>query len=107
MSWLPVCDVTRLQPECGMPVLVGDHPVAVFRTREEELFAVSNVDPFFGAGVISRGIVGDREGEPTVASPLLKQVFALRTGQCLDEPEMTLPVYPVRNRQNVVEVAVP
>ncbi len=107
MSWFPVCDLDRLQPECGTPALVSEHPVALFRTREDELFAVSNVDPFCGVGVISRGIVGDHGGEPTVASPMLKQVFALRTGECLDDPQVALPVYPVRRRANAVEVAVP
>ena len=46
--------------------------------------AVSNFDPYSGAHVISRGIVGTRQDAPTVASPMYKQVFDLRTGACLD-----------------------
>ncbi|MGP4016132.1 nitrite reductase small subunit NirD [Saccharopolyspora sp. 5N708] len=107
MNWQQICELDLLPPEYGVPVLVQDHLVALFRTRDDELFAVGNVDPFCGAGVISRGIVGDRDGEPTVASPMLKQVFSLRTGQCLDDPSARLPVYPVRRRADVVEVAVP
>ncbi|GAA0530292.1 putative nitrite reductase [Saccharopolyspora subtropica] len=107
MNWEQICEFDLLQPEYGVPALVGEHAVALFRTRDDELFAVSNIDPFFGAGVISRGIVGDRAGEPTVASPLLKQVFSLRTGKCLDDPGARLPTYRVRRRDNVVEVAVP
>ena len=48
------------------------------------MHAVSNFDPYSGAHVMSRGIVGTREGIPTVASPMYKQVFDLRTGICLD-----------------------
>ncbi|RRO20475.1 nitrite reductase small subunit NirD [Saccharopolyspora rhizosphaerae] len=107
MSWRPICDLALLQPECGVPALVDGHPVAVFRTHDDELFAVGNVDPLCGAGVISRGIVGDRGGEPTVASPMLKQVFSLRTGECLDVPDARLPVFPVRRRGSSVEVALP
>jgi nitrite reductase (NADH) small subunit len=33
---------------------------------------------------MSRGIVGSRGDAPTVASPMHKQVFDLRTGICLD-----------------------
>ena len=33
-------------------------------------------------------------------------MFSLRTGRCLDAPEARLPVYPVRRRDEVVEVAV-
>jgi nitrite reductase (NADH) small subunit len=45
---------------------------------------------------MSRGIVGDRGGEPTVASPLGKQVFSLVDGRCLDDESYALPVYDVR-----------
>lgn len=107
MNWHQVCSFDALRPEVGIPALLGDHPVAVFRTTEDELFAVGNVDPFCGAGVISRGIVGDRGGEPTVASPMLKQVFSLRTGQCLDEPETRLPTFAIRRREDIVEIGLP
>ncbi|MEV4730501.1 nitrite reductase small subunit NirD [Saccharopolyspora sp. NPDC049426] len=107
MNWQQICEIELLLPEYGLPALVGDHPVAVFRTHDDQLFAVGNVDPFCGAGVMSRGIVGDRGGEPTVASPMLKQVFSLRTGECLDDPDARLPVFPVRRREAFVEVALP
>jgi nitrite reductase (NADH) small subunit len=45
--------------------------------------------------VMSRGIVGSRGDVPTVASPMFKQVYDLRTGQCLDDPTVSLPVHPV------------
>ncbi|GAB3290030.1 nitrite reductase small subunit NirD [Parasphingorhabdus pacifica] len=104
MSWQRVCEFDKLRPELGIPALFEEQPVAVFRTLDNELFAVGNVDPFCGAGVMSRGIVGDREGEPTVTSPMLKQVFSLRTGHCLDTPEARLPTFAVRLRDDVVEI---
>jgi nitrite reductase (NADH) small subunit len=107
MKWHEVCSYQALQPECGVPALLAEQPVAVFRVRGDELFAVGNVDPFCGAGVMSRGIVGDRAGEPTVASPMLKQVFSLNTGVCLDEPHIRLPTYAVRRRDDVVEIGLP
>ena len=45
-----------------------------------QVFAIGNQDPFSGANVMSRGIVGSRGDVPTVASPMFKQVFDLRTG---------------------------
>jgi nitrite reductase (NADH) small subunit len=62
------------------------------------------MDPFSGASVLSRGIVGDREGRPTVASPIYKQVFELATGICLDDPSVSVPTYPARVSNGVVEV---
>jgi nitrite reductase (NADH) small subunit len=95
-AWLRVCALDRLQPGRGVAALVGGVQVAVFRTGDGALHAVGNIDPFTGAAVISRGIVGDRGGVPTVASPVHKQAFGLADGRCLDDDAVTLPVYQPR-----------
>jgi nitrite reductase (NADH) small subunit len=105
MSWIPVCGYQALLPERGVCALVDGRQVAVFRTFDGTLHAIGNLDPFSGACVLSRGIVGTRKGEPTVASPLHKQVFSLVTGRCLDEPEVAVPVYRIRVRDGLVQVA--
>jgi nitrite reductase (NADH) small subunit len=53
---------------------------------------------------LSRGIVGDKNGVPKIASPIFKQSFDLRSGQCLDDPSVRLRVYGVRVRDGRVEV---
>lgn len=105
-AWVQVCPAERIVADTGVCALVGGRQVAVFRLRDDSLFALGNVDPFTGAAVLSRGIVGDRGGVPKVASPLHKQSFDLRTGLCLDDPDRAVPVYAVRVRDGVVEVAV-
>ena len=104
MTWEIVCPYHRLEPERGVAALVEDEPVAVFRLHDGTLRAIGNVDPFTGASVLSRGIVGTRGDAPTVASPLHKQVYDLGTGVCLDAPEVRVPTYPVRVRNGLVEV---
>jgi nitrite reductase (NADH) small subunit len=102
--WTPVCSYTDLLPERGACALVDDHQIALFRTFDGELFAVGNRDPFSGAQVLSRGIVGTRAGEPSVASPMHKQVFSLVTGMCMDDPAVAVPTYPIRILDGTVEV---
>ena len=104
MTWIPVCAYRRLQPERGVAALVDDRTVAIFRLHDGTLRAIGNVDPFTGASVLSRGIVGTRGDAPTVTSPLHKQVYDLGTGVCLDVPEVRVPTYPVRHRNGLVEV---
>jgi nitrite reductase (NADH) small subunit len=104
-SWMSVCPYSRLEPERGVAALVGGGQVAVFRTHDGTLYAVDNLDPFAGAFVLSRGIVGSRGDVPTVASPMHKESYDLRTGRCLDKPEVSLRTYPVRCRDGMVEVA--
>jgi nitrite reductase (NADH) small subunit len=105
-QWLPVCRYEQLVPERGVAVLLDDRQIALFRTFDGSLYALDQEDPFTGAFVLARGIVGSRGQVPTVASPLYKQVFDLRTGACLDDPTVTVVSYPVRNRDGVVEVKV-
>lgn len=99
-----VCHVDDLVPELGAAALVGEHQVALFRLTDGSVHAVSNVCPFSGAAVLSRGITGSRGDLPTIASPVYKQVFSLVDGACLDAVAMAprsgrgpdLVVYPVR-----------
>lgn len=105
--WMAVCAYSDLLPERGAAALVGGVQVAVFRLHDGELCAISNCDPFSGAHVLSRGIVGTRGGAPTVASPMHKQVFDLRTGRCFDDVGVAVPTYPIRLAGTTVEVAVP
>ena len=106
IRWHDVCAYSDLLPERGVAALIEDVQVAIFRTFDGELYALSNFDPFSGAYVISRGILGTRGDVPTVASPMYKQVFDLRTGRCLDDPRVALPTCRIRRTpQDRVEVA--
>jgi nitrite reductase (NADH) small subunit len=104
VTWTAVCRYDDLQPERGVAALVGGEQVALFRAFDGSLYAIGNQDPFTGAFVLSRGIVGTRGDIPTVASPLHKQVFDLRTGACLDDETACVPVFAVREREGQVEV---
>ncbi|MGC4942567.1 nitrite reductase small subunit NirD [Kribbella sp. DT2] len=90
-----VCRYDDLLPERGVAALLGGRQIALFRTYGGEVFALGNQDPFSGANVLARGIVGSRGEVPTVASPMFKQVFDLRTGACLDDPAVAVAAYAV------------
>ncbi|HLL66097.1 MAG TPA: nitrite reductase small subunit NirD [Micromonosporaceae bacterium] len=106
MRWAPICPYPRLEPERGVAALVDGAQVALFRLFDGSVHAIANVDPVSGAAVLSRGIVGTRGDAPTVASPMHKQVYDLRSGECLDLPGVRVPVYPVRVRDGMVELGV-
>jgi nitrite reductase (NADH) small subunit len=95
--WTTACAYDHLIPGRGVGVLLDDgSQAALFRLDDGSLHALGNVDPFSGAAVLSRGIVGDRGGRAVVQSPILKQAFALDDGRCLDDPRVSVPVYQVR-----------
>ena len=96
-AWTVACDYNDLIPGRGVGVLLDDgSQAALFRLDDGSVCAIGNVDPFSGAAVLSRGIVGDRAGRATVQSPILKQAFALDDGSCLDDERVSVPVYPIR-----------
>jgi nitrite reductase (NADH) small subunit len=104
VSLTPVCAVDAIPLEGGVAALVGGSAVALFRTHSGEVFALSNVDPFSGASVLSRGIVGSRGDVPVVSSPMYKQAFDLRTGACLDDDTVRVASYDVAVADGVVHV---
>ncbi|WP_299571344.1 nitrite reductase small subunit NirD [uncultured Williamsia sp.] len=105
-DWVPACRLDALVAGRGVAVLMPDGmQAALFLLPTGELYAVGNIDPFGRAAVMSRGLVGDRDGEPTVASPLLKQVFSLRTGRCLDDDTVGLGAFATRVVGGRVDVA--
>lgn len=102
--WTAVCRYQALVPERGVSALVDARQVAVFRTFDGMVHAVDNRDPFTGQFVLSRGIVGSHGDAPTVASPLHKQVFDLRTGACLSDASVSIAVHAARVVDGTVEV---
>ncbi|WP_114855453.1 nitrite reductase small subunit NirD [Brachybacterium sp. YJGR34] len=84
LSWRSICSLDDLEVERGRAALVDHAQLALFLLPDGSVRATCNRDPYSDAYVISRGIVGSRGDAPTVASPMYKQVFDLRTGLCLD-----------------------
>ena len=103
-NWVEVCTYDAIYPDTGVCALIDGRQVAIFRLSDGTLYAVSNHDPFSQANVLSRGIIGDRAGEPKIASPIYKQTFNLRTGVCYEDATVKLDVYRVRRRRGLVEV---
>ncbi|MFF3324338.1 nitrite reductase small subunit NirD [Streptomyces sp. NPDC002889] len=96
-DWLALCSPAHLTPGRGVAALLPDgRQAAIFLDREGTPYAIDNRDPFSGAQVLSRGLVGSFQGRPFVASPLLKQRFDLESGRCLDDESMSVTTYEVR-----------
>lgn len=93
--WKDICALTDIVRDTGVAALVEARQVAIFRVGDA-VYAIGNYDPASCANVLARGIVGDLDGEPVVASPIYKQHYSLITGRCLEEPGLSVPVFPAR-----------
>ena len=106
-QWQDVCSVDDLQPDSGVCALVEGQQVAIFyMPKNKAVYAINNHDPFGNANVLSRGIIGDINGQPVVASPLYKQHFNLQTGVCLEDETVTIPTYAIRIENGSVQVTI-
>ena len=103
-EWVAICRLDDIVPETGVCALVGGRQVAVFRLADDSVHAVDNRDPFSRANVLSRGMVGDLNGELVVASPVYKQHFSLTSGRCLEDSGVRITVYPARLENGIVVV---
>lgn len=92
-------DLGSIDPLCDRGE--GAQPTKL-QPQERRVFAVGNYDPVGGANVLSRGILGSVGEQIVVASPLYKQHFDLTTGQCLEQPDVVIPVYRVKLQQGRV-----
>ena len=104
-EWIDVCALHDITPNTGVGALVGGQSVALFRVgTEKRVYALSNKDPFSQANVMSRGIIGDLQGERVIASPIYKQHFSLATGRCLEDKDQKLLVFPTKIQDDRVMV---
>ena len=117
MSTQKICTLDDIIPEAGVCALIEGKQVAVFRTKDNQLFAIDNFDPFSKANVLSRGIIGgttlttelsnghiEERESIYVASPIYKQRFDLATGQCLEDSEVILDSYAISLDGNDVTI---
>ena len=106
--WVDVCHITDLQPDSGICALIETQQIAIFyMPKDKAVYAIANYDPIGKANVLSRGLVGDLNGEPVVASPLYKQHFSLTTGHCLEDDSQAVVCYTARIINERVEINFP
>ncbi|PCJ56599.1 MAG: nitrite reductase (NAD(P)H) small subunit [Planctomycetota bacterium] len=107
--WKKVCNKEDIPINGGACVKEGDTQIAVFSYDDGKVFyAIDNLCPHSNQNVLSRGIVGDRKGEPKVSCPLHKKSFSLKRGHCLDsDEELSVKRYEVDIRGNEIYLCIP
>ncbi|WP_210081379.1 nitrite reductase small subunit NirD [Pantoea endophytica] len=104
-QWHSVCELSQILPATGVCALIKGQQIALFRPHDDEqLYALSNIDPFAQASVLSRGLIAEHQQALWVASPLKKQRFRLSDGLCLEDEACSVASYPVRVHDGKVEI---
>ncbi len=106
-SFTAVCPFDEILPDSGVCALVDGRQVAVFRVAGlDDAYAIDNYDANSNASVLSRGLVGNLGERLVVASPIYKQHFDLRTGECLEAPQHSVQAWRTRVIDGTVWVGI-
>jgi nitrite reductase (NADH) small subunit len=110
LPWRTLCHQSDLVPQSGVCALLTDEhgvqqqQIALFQLSQNQVYAIENWDPIGQANVLSRGLLGDLQGELFVASPLFKHRFSLLNGRCLDDQAHQISHYATRIVDGLVQI---
>ncbi|WP_435103064.1 nitrite reductase small subunit NirD [Arhodomonas sp. AD133] len=98
-DWVEVGPLTAIPRRGARTVDTANGPVAVFRTADDEVFALADSCPHQG-GPLSQGIVAGKG----VYCPLHNWCIELASGCAREPDEGSTPRYPVSVRDGVVHL---
>jgi nitrite reductase (NADH) large subunit len=108
VRWVPVGRTEDFPVDGGATVKYGQVQIAVYNfSSRGEWYATQNMCPHRKAFVLSRGILGDAQGEPKIACPLHKKTFSLRNGESLQGEDYRIRTFPVKVEDGQVYVELP
>ncbi|MEP3837615.1 MAG: nitrite reductase small subunit NirD [Algibacter sp.] len=95
--WFKAANINDFPKDGGACVKYKDLQIAVFNfNRLKTWYACQNLSPYKEEMVLSRGMIGDHNGEPMVACPLHKKTYSLETGENLNGDLEPIALYPIK-----------
>jgi len=100
MNWINIGNIHDIPLRGARCIKTPQGKIAVFRTAENEVFAIDDHCPHNG-GPLSQGIVHGT----AVTCPLHNWVISLETGKALGADEGEVRTIPVRNEDGKLSIA--
>lgn len=100
--FVPVCRLDEIPLGLGRAFRIGEHVVALFRSRSGSVFAMDNRCPHKGAPLTDGMLAGDQ-----VVCPYHAFRFDTRSGECDQNGVCGVGTYPVKVIDGTVQVALP
>ncbi|WP_035385262.1 nitrite reductase (NAD(P)H) small subunit [Ferrimonas futtsuensis] len=104
-DWQDICALSELIPGEGVCALVQDQQLALFLLRSGQLFALDNHDPLGKANSIFRARVDEESRTLALEAAGQPRRYCLHSGRNLEQREISLATFPVRVRNNRVQLA--
>ena len=108
VAWVRLASVADVPKNSGATVMYGAVQLTIYNfAARGEWYASHGMCPHKNAFVMNQGLLGDAAGVPKVACPMHKKNFALATGECMTDEDLSLPVFPVKVQGDDVFVLLP
>ena len=104
---VPLCRLEELPVGLGRAFEVAGRTIAVFRTRQGEVFAVDNHCPHKGGPLAEGMIARDANDAPQVVCPLHAFRFEAASGACDQSGTCPVETFPVVEKEGSVFVRLP
>ena len=111
--WQTLCKTSDLVANSGVAALLpspcGTNAIQValfWLPAMNRVYAVENYDPLSDTFLNARGLIGDRHGEPFLATPLYKHHYRLSDGVCLEDNNISLKTWVAKIEQGEVRLKV-
>lgn len=104
-DWQDICALSELNPGEGVCALVQDQHLALFLLRSGQLFALDNHDPLGKANSVFRARIDEESRTLALEAAGQKRRYCLHSGRNLEQQEVSLATFPVRVKNNRVQLA--
>ncbi len=96
-EWVEVAYESDIPEDSSACVKLNGEQIAIYNfTSMGKWYATQNTCPHRLEKALSRGLMGDAEGEAKIACPFHKKSFSLETGACMSGDEYQLKTYPIK-----------
>ena len=102
LTRVPLCTLDELPVGLGRAFEIGGVPLAVFRARTGEVYAVAGACPHKGGPLADGMLIGSQ-----VVCPLHAYRYHVESGECDQPGACAVEAFPAEVRDNTVFVAVP
>ena len=107
-EWVLVTNAEDVPMNGGSTILYGNVQIAVFNfTTRNSWYATQNLCTHRNSLLLSQGLIGEKNGIPTIASPLHKKLFNLETGESMDGSLDGLMTFPIKVEDGKVFLFLP
>lgn len=97
LTWKKVANIDDIPENGSACVVIEGYQIAIFNlNNKKDWYATQNLCPHRNQYVLSRGFIGDKNGEPMISCPLHKNSYSLKDGKVLSDKDYSIQLFNIK-----------